>query len=356
MITSKGKRALLILFAFIGSYLISYMMDPYSTYWTDYATRPPSDIAEEFVISIIFCAVVSELSLFLDRWFNRKMPWTVDPIKRLVVQSFVQILGVLLVTLITHFICELILEENDVEASINEIKGYWQWIIATVLTALMISAINTGNFLITNWKATAMEAAEHKIKAAEHKQAAAEAELQALKLQLDPHFVFNNLSVLSELILENQQLGYEYAENLSKVYRYLLVNSRKKLISLGEELKFLNAYLFLIEKRMGQGVAFEITVNQEHLRLQIPPLTLQLLIENALKHNRTTKDSPLQITMQSDAEYLTVSNTLLPLVSKADSAGIGLTNILSRYALLSDKKPIVEEDALVFTVKVPLLS
>ncbi len=356
MITSKGKRVLLILFAFIGSYLISYMMDPYSSYWTDYFKRPTSEIVEEFVISILFCAVISELSLFLDRWFNRKMPWTVDPIKRLVVQSLVQILGVLLVTLLTHFLFELILEENNVEASINEVKGYWQWIIATVLTALMISAINTGNFLITNWKITAMDAVEHKIKAAEHRQAAAEAELQALKLQLDPHFVFNNLSVLSELILENQQLGYEYAENLSKVYRYLLVNSRKKLISLGEELKFLNAYLFLIEKRMGQGVSFEITVHQEHLRLQIPPLTLQLLIENALKHNRTTKESPLQITIQSDEAYLTVSNTLLPLVSKADSAGIGLTNILSRYALLSVKKPIIKEDESLFTVKVPLLS
>jgi len=355
MITSKGKRALLILFAFIGSYLISYMMDPYSSYWSDFFKRPLSNIIEEFVISIIFCTIISELSLFLDRWFNHKMPWTVDPIKRLVVQSLVQIIGVLLVTLITHFIFVLILEENDMEATISEIKGYWQWIIATVLTALMISAINTGNFLITNWKITAMDAAEHKIKAAEHKQAAAEAELQALKLQLDPHFVFNNLSVLSELILEDQQLGYEYAENLAKVYRYLLVNSRKKLISLGEELKFLNAYLFLIEKRMGQGVAFEIIVSQEHLRLQIPPLTLQLLIENALKHNRTTKERPLEITIQSDAEYLTVSNTLLPLVSKADSAGIGLTNILSRYTLLSAKKPIVEEDTSVFTVKVPLL-
>ena len=107
------------------------MMDPY---WTDYATRPLSDIVEEFVISIIFCAVISKLSLFLDRWFNQKMPWTIDPIKRLVIQSFIQILGVLLVTLIMHFIFVLILEENDVEATISEVKSYWQWIIATVVS------------------------------------------------------------------------------------------------------------------------------------------------------------------------------------------------------------------------------
>lgn len=121
----------MILFAFIGSYLISYMMDPYLSY---YATRPLSDIVEEFVISIIFCAVISELGLFLDRWFNQKMPWTIDPIKRLVIQSFIQILGVLLVTLIMHFIFVLILEENDVEATISEVKSYWQWIIATVVS------------------------------------------------------------------------------------------------------------------------------------------------------------------------------------------------------------------------------
>jgi len=121
----------LILFAFIGSYLISYMMDPYLSY---YATRSLSDIVEEFVISIIFCAVISKLGLFLDRWFNQKMPWTIDPIKRLVIQSFIQILGVLLVTLIMPFIFVLILEENDVEATISEVKSYWQWIIATVVS------------------------------------------------------------------------------------------------------------------------------------------------------------------------------------------------------------------------------
>ncbi len=98
-----------------------------------------------------------------------------------------------------------------------------------------------------------MEAAQHKLRASKHKQAAMAAELQALKLQIDPHFIFNNLSVLSELILEDQQLGYEYSEKFARVYRYLLVNSRKDIIVVEEELKFLESYIFLIEKELGKG-------------------------------------------------------------------------------------------------------
>lgn len=204
----------------------------------------------------------------------------------------------------------------------------------------MIIAINTGNYLILNWRNTAIEAAGHKLKAAENKQAAMEAELQALKLQIDPHFVFNNLSVLSELILENQQLGYEYAENFSKVYRYLLVNSRKDIILLEEELKFLNAYIFLIQHRAGNGVHFEIDIDKGSRDLYLPPLTLQLLIENALKHNKTIKSDPLKIRIFSnDKKELIVENKLIAIEKQVNSSGIGLQNIISRYQLLSKEPP-----------------
>jgi hypothetical protein len=123
-----------------------------------------------------------------------------------------------------------------------------QWIATNIVISLIISAFNTVDYLLENWKKTAVEAAQHKLRASKHKQAAMAAELQALKLQIDPHFIFNNLSVLSELILEDQQLGYEYSEKFARVYRYLLVNSRKDIIAVEEELKFLDSYIFLIEK------------------------------------------------------------------------------------------------------------
>jgi LytS/YehU family sensor histidine kinase len=240
--------------------------------------------------------------------------------------------------------------------TIEELRGMFQWIIVSVMIAFMIITINTGNFLIENWKNSAIEAAEHKLRAAENKQVATEAELQALKLQIDPHFVFNNLSVLSELILEDQQLGYEYAENFSKVYRYLLVNSRKDVIMLAEELKFLNAYIFLIRQRVGNGVHFEINLNTANNNLYLPPLTLQLLVENALKHNKTIKNNPLHIKVyDNDNGELIVVNTLIPIENQVNSSGIGIQNIIRRYSLLSERLPQIIKDTESFKVIIPLI-
>jgi len=231
----------------------------------------------------------------------------------------------------------------------EEITGISQWIIVSALIALMISGVNTASYIINNWKNSSIQAAEFK-------QAAAEAELHALKLQVDPHFVFNNLSVLSELILENQQQGYEYAENFSKVYRYLLVNAKRDLISLEDELKFVHAYIFLISKRVGTGVIFEIDIQHEYLGLQLPPLTMQILIENALKHNKTIKSNPLKIEIKvSEEHYLVVSNNLIPLERKPLASGIGLNNIINRYKLLSTEEVKIESDQGFYTVLIPLL-
>lgn len=361
MITNKGIRGILILFAFVGSYIFSFLLNPNSIHHIGYFERPYSELAIEWISILVFCAIITELSLYLDRRLNSKMPWTAKPLKRLIVQTILQIVGVLVVVAILDLLLNLVLDMSA--PTENEQREFMQWIIATVLIVLMISAISTGNFLLQNWKATAIEAAEHQLKAteyelnaAQHKQVAAEAELQALKLQLDTHFVFNNLSVLSELILEDQQLGYQYAENFTKVYRYLLVNSKKNLITLEEELKFLNSYLFLIKKRIGEGVVFEIEIAQENLQKRLPPLSLQLLIENALKHNRTLKDNPLKIKVYTtDQDELIVVNDLLPLVTKPQSATIGLNNINSRYALVSDRKPSIKKDDYSFTVKIPML-
>jgi LytS/YehU family sensor histidine kinase len=146
------------------------------------------------------------------------------------------------------------------------------------------------------------------IRAAALDQMAVEAELYSLKLQIDPHFVFNNLSVLSEMILKDQQLGYEYAENFSRIYRYMLVNTKKDIISL-DEIKVFKIIYFLIKQRIGDGVTFEVDIEKECLGAYLPP-TLQLLVENALKHNKTSRN-PLQICIyNTDKNELIVENNL----------------------------------------------
>lgn len=356
---SSTKHLLLIAFAFIGSYATSVIVFPFS-YWQSYFNMPVYRIAVDILLNVVLSVLMLAISLYIDRKLNKRIPWELSPLKRLLIQTLFQVLGVLvLLIFLSIFLIFVYLLFGDFltknTPAVNLEQGAYI-IILLVLWALMVSTLNTGDFLLNNWKAATLKAAEFEIKAAQNKQHAAEVELQALKLQLDPHFVFNNLSVLSELILKDQQLGYEFTENFAKVYRYLLSNSKKQLIPLREELKFLEAYLFLLHNRMAGGVVFGIEIDESKLDLLIPPVTLQLLIENALKHNRRETEHPLVIEIYSnEKEELVVANTLLPLIKAQNSTGIGLKNIMSRYAFLADKKPDIEKSDKLFTVKIPLI-
>jgi sensor histidine kinase YesM len=355
--SNTRRRILVVLFAFIMYYLLFLLLYPASEFWDEIEKSTRAENLLEFILSLIFCLLISETSYFINKKLNDSYPWTVNATGRLVIQSLLQILAVVLIIIIQFGLLLVIYQDKFLEEDFSwRDPELWQWLTISILIALMTSALYTGQYLIVNWKKTTLEAAEHRLKAAEHKQAAVEAELQALKLQIDPHFVFNNLSVLSELILTDQQLGYEYAENFSKVYRYLLMNAKKNVITLEDELKFLNAYIFLIRQRAGEGVHFDVQVADDCLHLYLPPLSLQLLIENALKHNKTIKSDPLQVTIRGTVSGgLVVSNTLKPVENAARSSGIGLNNVLERYRLLSDKVPVIRKEPQAFVVTLPLL-
>lgn len=353
-LNSKVKRTLFILSAFLLLYLLSYIIDPYATFWDSYFQRDTVNILTEWVISFLFCFSVSESSLFISKRLDTKISWTQEPSKRFFVELILNLFAILIINVAIYVPCIYFFAEDataifGAELSIEEMRGIIQSIVINVLIAFMIMGFHIANQLILNWKNEA-------IRASELSRIAMDAELQSLKLQIDPHFVFNNLSVLSELILEDQQLGYEYAENFSKIYRYMLVNAKKNTISLDEELNFLNSYIFLIKQRVGEGVDFEIEVDAENRYLNMPPLTLQLLVENALKHNKTIKSNPLKIMIyNNDKQELIVENLLLPIERKFDSSGLGIENIIRRYNLLSEKAPQIEKDEKYFRVIVPLI-
>ncbi len=358
LITRRSKTIVLASCYFVLFYILSYLLDPYSAWWQNYFKRTFSDLITELFISLIFCTVVASGSIYIHEKLNRFIPWIEKPRKRLAVEALLNMVFVIILIVVQILIIYIgIGDSTECENCENLDSGFFQWITISVIIALIISAINTGDYLITNWKNADLEITEHKLKSAQDKQAVAEAELQALRLQLDPHFVFNNLSVLSELILQDQQLGYHYAENFSKVYRYLLLNSRRNLISLEDELKFLRAYIFLLEKRAGEGLAFEIDIDNSLLSLQLPPLTLQLLIENAIKHNKIIKTNPLMISIKSGADKeLIISNVVIPLEKPSVfSSGIGLNNIKQRYELLNAKLPVIKQTQNKFIVTIPLI-
>jgi hypothetical protein len=181
-------------------------------------------------------------------------------------------------------------------------------------------------------------------------------ELDILKNQVNPHFLFNSLNVLSSLISEDPQKAEQFVDQLSKVYRYLLRNNQQVWTSLENELEFIRSYSYLLSTRYGDGVQLTIAVEKEHYCRELPPLSLQLLVENAVKHNLVHKTTPLYIEVRSTGEMLTVRNNLQKKARKqVISHGIGLTNISEKYRLMRNMAISVNEESGYFSVSLPLL-
>lgn len=184
---------------------------------------------------------------------------------------------------------------------------------------------------------------------------AATAQFDALKNQLDPHFLFNSLNVLSSLIEENPESAQKFTTLLSKVYRYVLEQKSKELVSVEEELNFARTYMTLVRMRFENSIVFEVESNI-NFEAKVVPLSLQLLLENAIKHNQVTQDSPLKVKISQQGDYLIVSNDFKPKSVIKHSIGVGLINIKQRYGLLTERKVEVLKSATDFTVKLPLLT
>lgn len=182
------------------------------------------------------------------------------------------------------------------------------------------------------------------------------AKFESLKNQLDPHFLFNSLNVLTSLIGENPRQAEKFTTKLSKVYRYVLEQKDKDLISLEEELKFAKSYMQLLQMRFEEAIEFSIPEKVSDEELKIVPLSLQLLLENAVKHNVIKSGEPLRIKIYEADGYLCVENTVNPKASLEKSTKVGLKNITQRYELVSSNKVVIENDNKIFKVKLPLLT
>ncbi len=183
-----------------------------------------------------------------------------------------------------------------------------------------------------------------------------QSQFEVLKQQVNPHFLFNSLNVLSSLIKIDPDLAESFTERLSKVYRYVLENKEKDLVSLSTELEFLNAYLFLLEIRFMNKIVIEINIDKSYYDFQILPIAIQLLIENAIKHNTFSKVSPLKIELYVDRQHrLNIVNNLNTRETKFASTGVGLENISRRYALVSDQSPEFSKTKDQFIARLPLL-
>lgn len=304
----------------------------------------------EFAVDFCMCALFVGLSLFYSRMILRTLSMRSKPYARLLFYICILFLLNNAMAYAMTALCDAIW--NDASDELFRIQGIYTY----SMIATFVSCIYSNAFYLETYMHTEDEKRRLEIALLKEQEVALQSQLDALKSQIDTHFMFNNFSILAELIEEDRALAGKFLANLSKVYRYIIQNMKRHKVSIGEEIAFLDAYLYLIEMHYGAAVAVHIENDVRIADGSIPPVCLQLLVENAIKHNRHSAEQPLHIDIRREEDYISVCNSVAPLFSRAEtSTGIGQKNIAERYALLSDRQMIVNFTRNTYAVKLPIL-
>lgn len=213
---------------------------------------------------------------------------------------------------------------------------------------LFLHCLNAIYFFLTKYK-------DAQVEAESLKKQNAEARFEALRNQVNPHFLFNSFNTLSSLVYKDPDASSKFVEQLSTVYRYLLNNQQNKVVRLREELSFIDSYIYLLQIRFQENIQIERTIPESFNDTYIAPATLQLLIENAIKHNVVSKNNPLSIKIFEENDHLVVQNNIQLKEVKEESTNIGLNNIRSRYDYLCGKDALIVKANGMFTVKIPVI-
>ncbi|WP_338645455.1 histidine kinase [Flavobacterium sp. KS-LB2] len=268
-------------------------------------------------------------------------------IKRLVT-GFIGSFGVsLAVIFLLHVFEEVVYGNNSFENFLANEKpsNYLASIIITFFVTLSVHAI-------AFYKAYN----ENKVKEQKIIAGTANAKFESLKNQIDPHFLFNSLNVLSSLIEENPDNAQRFTISLSKIYRYVLEQKDKELVSVEEELAFAKTYMNLLKMRFENSLFYELPTTIISAEAKVVPLSLQLLLENTVKHNVVSEQRPLHIRIYVEGDYLAIQNDYQKKEVLQERQGVGLQNIVNRYAIITNRKVLIVQNEKTFTVKIPLLT
>lgn len=290
---------------------------------------------------------VWEASRLMEPFFNRKLQSTKNKIKTLLLFCGAGSIATTLLTAGVVFFVSMVLHHYSISNTLIPLKLN---LIYAWLANLLFHLLSAIKFYFTEYKRKWMEAEELK-------RISAQAELQVIKSQINPHFLFNNLNVLSALIMKNNEEANKFIEEFSKVYRYILSNHDKELVELRTELDFIEPYIFLLQKRFADSLTVELNIPESYRHYYIIPASLQLLIENAIKHNIISKARPLVINVHVNGNNtVVVSNNFQPRETAVASTKIGLNNIKKRYWLVSGQEVTVDAGVEIFSVAIPLLN
>ena len=292
-----------------------------------------------FLVNFLFHGL-----LWLDRRLDGTIPWYFYPRKRLITEVAIVFPSILLIIGLNYFFLHSISDRHV--KMISHQRFLYAYIILMIVFGVALSIVIANNFL-RNWRKSLLEMEQLK-------REKMKSDFQALQNQLNPHFLFNNFNMLLSEIRCDPDNAVRITERLSDVYRYVLESKNLETVSLEEEAEFVKAIIFLHNVRFGDNLVVDHQLPIDVMDYWLPPLTLQILIENALKHNVVSAAHPLHIRIKVEDDYLVVVNNIQPRKSTY-STGLGLKNIKMRYSFLTDRKVTVEVHDNQFKVKVPLL-
>ncbi len=316
-----------------------------SAFWL-FSGEPLNKLFKDGVVNGIGGVLMWSGNGYLADWLSIHYPWVKDSRKRLfisvvatIVYTFLAWVLVVCIWLIMHK------ERFGINYLIDNL--HLNSFLFTLTITFFISIFIHGRGFLVSWKETLIEAERL------NKEQIA-ARYETLKNQVNPHFLFNSFNVLTTLVHKDADMAEQFVRQLSKVYRYVLESRDKEVVPLTEELRQLEAYIYLMKIRFGDSLKATINIQSTGM---VAPLTLQMLLENALKHNEASKQYPLSIDMfQEDDDYIVVKNNIQIKNSVGESTGVGLENIRLRYQFLSDKKVLVTQDLNHFIVKIPIIN
>jgi two-component system, LytTR family, sensor kinase len=309
--------------------------------------RPPFLTWDKYFTTMIITTAIWLGNRYIMIYSRKRYPVFVEVRKRIIFQSVLMFVFTVTANTVIGFFTKNIFHDETAQF-FSEADIVIHSNSAALFCTIMIIAIYESIYF--------MHQLRHSVEETENlKRENLAAQLNALRTQVNPHFLFNNLNTLSSIIPDDPKQAVDFVQQLAKVYRHILEVKDEKSIALKDELDLMKAYIFLLKTRFGDNLAVSIDIATEKMQKKIVPLSLQILMENAIKHNIVSAEKPLQINVFAENGSLVVSNNLQMKNQINESTGIGLDNIRNRYKLLSDKPVNVTASATNFTVSIPLI-
>ena len=298
-----------------------------------------------YTLLYTFCLGAANYGVFrlLDRQFSSDR----FSKKRVILGFLASFVVSLLVIFLLRIFEDVVMKQHSFEEFLSD-ENAGNYILAIVITFFVTLSLYAFSF----YKAYQ----ENKVKEQKIIAGTASAKFESLKNQIDPHFLFNSLNVLSSLIEENPENAQKFTTSLSKVYRYVLEQKDKDLVGVEEELSFAKTYMNLLKMRFENSLFYELPTVISNPEAKVVPLSLQLLLENTVKHNVVSEKRPLHIRIFIENDYLVIENDFQKKEVIQDRQGVGLQNIISRYKIISNRKVLVEQTDKIFAVKIPMLT